>query len=121
VYVVVWWEDKILLVRNSYRKQLTLPCGGIKSGEQPTTAALRELEEEVGLRASVEDLVCLGQFDFGHDNMRDDVHAYELRFTESPLVVVDNREVVQFQFATLEDALGKNLSDVAQELLTLYT
>ena len=98
-----------------------MPCGGIKSGEQPTAAALRELEEEVGLQASVEDLVSLGQFDLRHDHMRDDVHAYELRFTESPLVAVDNREVVQYQFATLEEALGMNLSDVAHELLMQYT
>lgn len=120
VYIVVWWEDRILLVQNSYRRELTLPSGGIKSGEQPRDAALRELKEEVSIRAGVDDLVSLGQFDFEHDHMRDDVHAYELRFSDAPVIAVDNREVVQYQFVTVNDALASNLSQVACRLLERY-
>lgn len=89
--------------------------------ELPKAAALRELEEEVSIRAEDDDLVFLGQFDFRHDYMKDDVHAYELRYADSPSIVVDNREVVEYQFATLEDALARNLSQVAHRLLALYS
>jgi 8-oxo-dGTP diphosphatase len=36
--------------------QWTLPGGGLNFGEEPTTGALRELEEETGLTGAIEDL-----------------------------------------------------------------
>lgn len=39
--------------REGARSYLTLPGGGIEPGESPAEAAVRELEEEAGLRAKV--------------------------------------------------------------------
>ena len=44
-------SGKVILVRHSYARGWRLPGGGIKRGEQPAEAILRELEEEIGLRS----------------------------------------------------------------------
>jgi 8-oxo-dGTP pyrophosphatase MutT (NUDIX family) len=42
-------EGRLVLVRLSYAKGWRLPGGGLKSGEEPEQAVLRELEEEIGM------------------------------------------------------------------------
>jgi ADP-ribose pyrophosphatase YjhB (NUDIX family) len=42
-------DGNILLVRHSYARGWSLPGGGVKRGEPPVQAVLRELKEEVGL------------------------------------------------------------------------
>ena len=58
---VVLNEREILLVKNWLGHQRwTLPGGGIKRGEKPVEAAVRELWEETGLRLNPAELVFLG-------------------------------------------------------------
>lgn len=47
--VVVDDEDRVLLVRNSYRPGWHLPGGGVNRGESALEAIERELQEEVGI------------------------------------------------------------------------
>lgn len=54
--MAVWTEDGRLIVERHYRHgvggvTLSLPAGGIEPGEEPLTAAQRELMEETGHRA----------------------------------------------------------------------
>jgi 8-oxo-dGTP pyrophosphatase MutT (NUDIX family) len=42
-------NGKVILVRHSYARGWRLPGGGIRRGENPAEAILRELEEEIGL------------------------------------------------------------------------
>jgi ADP-ribose pyrophosphatase YjhB (NUDIX family) len=46
---VVEQADKVVLVRQSYARGWHLPGGGVKRGEPPEQAVLRELKEEIGL------------------------------------------------------------------------
>ena len=43
-------DGKVLLVKTSYSKWLTLPGGGIKKGETTKEAVKRELKEETGIK-----------------------------------------------------------------------
>ena len=42
-------EGRIVLIRLTYAAGWRLPGGGIRRGEDPQTAALRELSEEIGM------------------------------------------------------------------------
>jgi 8-oxo-dGTP pyrophosphatase MutT (NUDIX family) len=42
-------EGRVVLIRNSYTAGWHLPGGGVKRGEPPRKAVLRELKEELGL------------------------------------------------------------------------
>ena len=48
-YVAVWHGERVLVIRNSYRKSLSFPAGGRARGETLLDAARRELLEEVGI------------------------------------------------------------------------
>ena len=47
--VAIWVNNKVLLVQTSYRKGYGLPGGGLQPGEHAREAAVRELQEELGL------------------------------------------------------------------------
>ena len=47
--VAIWWHEQLLLVQTSYRHGYGLPGGGLRRGETAAQAAVRELQEELGL------------------------------------------------------------------------
>ena len=47
--VAIWWRGQLLLVQTSYRQGYSLPGGGLQPGESAHQAAIRELQEELGL------------------------------------------------------------------------
>ncbi len=92
--VAVWNAGEILIVKNSYRAQYTLPGGYIRPGESPVEAGARELAEEVDIQAQSGELreVYTGIRPFEH--RRDEVTIVELDLDERPALAVDRREVV---------------------------
>ena len=107
--VAVWHDDRVLLVRNSYRPWLSFPGGGLKRRESPVEAAARELREEVGIRAQPGELRFFGEvqttFHFQHDRCA----FFELELSALPTIRVDGREVVSGEFTSVEDALSRQL------------
>lgn len=60
VSVVIQWDDGILLVQEGKQENLgrwNLPGGHLENGETLTAGALREVWEETGLNAVLQDLV----------------------------------------------------------------
>lgn len=98
--IAVWHEGALLLVKNSYRRQYTLPGGYIRDGETPVQAASRELGEETGVHVPPEQIrqafTAVREFEFRHDK----VTISEVVVDERPEIKVDQREVVWAGFLT---------------------
>ncbi len=106
VAVLVWHEERLLLIRNSYRRSLTVPGGRRRRRESPVEAAARELREEVGLHVEPGRLRLAAELVVPHSNVIDHVHLFELRCEREPEVRVDRREVVHGAFHSREAALA---------------
>jgi 8-oxo-dGTP diphosphatase len=102
-YVAVWRGDDLLLIRNSYRSGVTIPCGDIGRRETPRQAARRELEEEVGIRVGADDLEFVCDLNLDFENKDDHAYFFELhRGAEAPIeIAIDRREVIWAEFCPL--------------------
>ena len=82
--VALWVGHRVLLVRQSYRRTLCLPGGGVKRGEAPITAAIRELSEEVGVTVPAGNLRLAYEATKPWDYRLDHVRIFELRLDAEP-------------------------------------
>ncbi len=94
VWVAVWAGGKLLLIRNGYRTSITLPGGGIDGSESPRHAAVRELQEEVGIQVRPDQLAFRGQYLSRCEFKRDHINLFEVELAAPPEIHLDNREVV---------------------------
>jgi 8-oxo-dGTP diphosphatase len=108
--VGIWHQGQILLVKNSYVPYRSLPGGYVRKGEPAKQAALRELEEELGLRGFTEaDLVPSVDLTHEWEGKHDHVEIFTLELARRPEVRIDNREVVDWGFQTPRQALDQHL------------
>ncbi len=106
--VAVWHDGAVLMIRNSYRPQLTLPGGHIGTGESAVAAAVRELHEEAGVRVDATDVRPVYAETVLWDRRRDRCAIFEAVLTDRPAVRIDNREVVWADFLPAAEALAAN-------------
>lgn len=92
--VAVWYRGALLLVKNSYRKDFTLPGGYVRPGETAIDAAARELAEEVGIDVERASLRQAYDGTLPYENRSDHVTIVEFEAQDPPSIEVDNREVV---------------------------
>ena len=81
----------MVLVRLTYAKGWHLPGGGLKRGEEPEQAVLRELREEIGL-ADCSEPVRLGEFEHRPDFRRGTTTLFlirDVRFKPRPSLEID--------------------------------
>ena len=108
--VAVWVSDRLLLVRQSYRRGWTLPGGGVERGEDPRHAAQRELNEETGIATGREDLVPVFETSGVWDFRQVFVQIFELQLHSQPSIRIDNREIVAVRFERASAAAALPLS-----------
>lgn len=101
--IAVWHSGRLLIVKNSYRREHTLPGGYIRDGETPAGAGARELEEEVGISLRARDLKPAYTEVKPFENRDDRVTILEVEVDERPTIGVDNREVVWAGFKAPEE------------------
>ena len=96
--IAVWFGDRVLVVRHSYKPGLRLPGGGVKAGEDHRVAAIRELQEETGLIVAVADVVPLIET-YGRFGKRS---IFEVQLEAEPKLTVDQREIVYAGFESVD-------------------
>lgn len=96
--VAVWFGERVLVLRQSYRSNPSWPGGGVHSGEEPAEAARRELREEVQIAVLPEDLSLAGEIEVEWDYRREHVFVFEMHLRRAPTIKLDNREVVDAEF-----------------------
>ena len=117
VYVAIWYRDRLLVIKNSYKKGITIPCGRLKRGENKAAAAVRELYEEVGIKLEKNQLTFIGEY-VGKFKYAIDIGTFfEIAMAELPQVQADNREVVWAQFVPLDQVYNLNLSPTVETWL----
>jgi 8-oxo-dGTP pyrophosphatase MutT (NUDIX family) len=115
--IAVWLDGRILMIRHSYRGRLSWPGGGVKQGEDPAEAAIRELREEMGFETSREDLVFAARILERWEYRYDHVSIFELKLTAPPALALDGREVIGAAFMNPEDALAEPLVPFVESYL----
>lgn len=124
VSVAVRHGDRLLCIRESYRRGLSLPGGGINHGETPQQAARRELREEVGLDFATDAFVELGNLDFSSHDRSHLVTFFTLELPTMPAPTVDRREIVwaawltraEFANSERQPAINRYLRHFARDL-----
>jgi 8-oxo-dGTP pyrophosphatase MutT (NUDIX family) len=110
VVVAVYFEDRVLIIKNSYYRKYTIPGGYVKRGESPRMAAVRELREEVGLQVNAAKLHLKDQVATQINYKREILTFFSLELSAPTGVKQDNREVIWAEFVPLQEALNLNLS-----------
>ncbi len=116
--IAAWYDDQILLVKNSYRNEYTLPGGYVRSGETPEQGAARELREEVGVDVSPSELSLAYEDTKPYENRRDHVTICEVKLDRPIELAVDNREVVWAGFRRPDEVLSLPIVPHLRDYLT---
>ncbi len=104
--VALWHDGDLLLVKNSYRREYTLPGGYVKTGESVAEAAARELAEECEIRVDPAAIRIAYVGVHRYENRIDDVTIAEVTVDRRPTFAVDQREVIWAGFVPPKEALA---------------
>jgi len=117
VMVAVWFDRRILIIQNSYKRCPTFPGGGLLANESARQAAARELAEEVGLHIPPHALNRVGRFRYQADFKRDRIDLFEVELNSRPALQIDHREVTAANFQDPRQAQQMTLFPVAATYL----
>lgn len=116
--VAVWYGGKLLLVRNSYRRTITLPGGYVRRNEERRMAAARELKEEVGVTVLPHRLTHAYHGTHTFEFRKDTLDIFEVELDSQPAIEIDRREVIWAEFKSPQDVLAMNIVPHLDEYLT---
>ncbi|NLN82885.1 MAG: pyrophosphatase PpaX [Firmicutes bacterium] len=102
---VIIYKGKVLVVRNRFGNWV-FPKGHIEAGENAEQAALREVEEEVGLKAKIREAIGQTHYQFTSGGiLRDKTVHWFLMDVANPIYSLNRREgFVEAAFAPVEEA-----------------
>lgn len=115
--VALWCQGRLLLVRASYRRELSLPGGWINRGETAQQAAQRELQEELGLQVRLDQLGEPWSFTERSKRGENTVRIFALQLAEEPALTVDGLEILGWAWLTPAEALAQPITGHLREYL----
>lgn len=107
--VLIWHKDRVLLVRNSYQPLWSLPGGTIDRHEEADDAAVRELNEELRIELTKDDLCLCYEITIPFNFRKDNVKLFEWRPMVEPKITIDQKEIVDAGWFTVEEAREMSL------------
>jgi ADP-ribose pyrophosphatase YjhB (NUDIX family) len=116
--VAIWCGDQLLLVRTSYRQQLSLPGGFLKRHEAALTAAVRELAEELDLHFPPSMLARRWHGTTAFERRVDTTTIWEVVVDHPPIIQLNAREIVWVDWCTANEALARALCPPVRAYLT---
>jgi len=116
-------EWQILLQRRNKEKDSFPGCydtssaGHIRAGDEPLDSALRELAEELGIRAAADELIPIGRFDIAYEK---EFHGRLFRDREVSFVYVYQKDVdegsLTLQAEEVQEARWFSVAEVSRAL-----
>lgn len=100
-------ENKILMLKPSYKETLEIPGGVVEKNESPYQACKREVKEELDINVGVERLLCVDY------NSAKEIRTESLMFIfyggeiEATKIKIDNDEILAFNFLSLAEIKEK--------------
>ena len=113
--VIIIHGDEILLIKTTYGYTYSLPGGGIKNGETPENAAIREAQEEVGIQLTK--LSPLPPFVTYEEYKKDTVYGFYAH-TQSKDYTLDRLEIDLAEWHPVNNL--PSLGPVTTKILDLY-
>ncbi len=116
-YCIIRYEDKRLIIKNSYKDYWTVPCGMVDTNESYLEAAVRETEEEVGVNLDPKELTLVGLIQSFDEYKEDNIYLYGVRLQNLPEVTLDGKEVVDYRWVTRDELKGYKIFGPIKDLL----
>lgn len=104
--MAIWHAGQILIVKNTYRKEHSLPGGYPRQGETPSQTGARELEEECGIHVHPDQVHAVYRGEHLFEGRHDDVTIVEVDLQSRPTIRIDYREIAYARLAPPEEVLG---------------
>ena len=105
------------MIKNSYKRQLTIPCGGIKKNEDKKTTATRELFEETGIKIKESELNFFRSYINNSEYKHDVAFLFEVFLDNDVHLEIDNREVIFAEFMSIHKVLETELFPIVKNYL----
>ncbi len=116
-YVIIYANGSVLVVKNWLSRQdWRLPGGGVRGGESPELALVRELEEEIGLAVVPEALELVSNGFWPHDKLRFSYLIYIINLPEMPHLQLKKREIVGYKWLSPRQLQAGSHSEISAAL-----
>lgn len=113
--VVVCFEDSVLMIFDSWRRQWELPGGKREPGETARQAAGRELAEETGIEAVDMDFVAVAECDLRRPNRWEYTALYRTDLQMAPQLVI-NDEALAFLWWNPQSSIAAHMNALDAEM-----
>lgn len=114
-------KNELLIVKPSYKDYWSIPGGVIDLNESPRQAAIREINEEIGLDINKIDLLSV---DYYHNTNSFKGEAIHFTFWGGKLdenlikqIKVDGQEIIEFKFISKEKALNLVSKEMSKRIV----